>query len=93
MANTLTTNPLLIDTAATITFGRPLLAKEIDFIGAVTAGDTAIITDLGGNIRAKGSAGTAKQTVVLWAGGQGRLTLKSPFVVSTINSGQLLIWY
>lgn len=92
MANTLTTNPLVIDTSATITFNRPLLAKEMDWIGAATVGNVCQVTDLGGNLRASGKAAVVAQEVTLWTGGQGRLTLKSPFVVS-INSGQLLIWY
>lgn len=93
MSNVLTNNPLTIDTAATITFSRPLLAKDIQWVGAATVGNQAIITDLGGNIRAQAKCAVVNQTVELWAGGQGRLTLKSPFVVSTINSGTLMIWY
>ena len=93
MANSLTANPLIIDTAATITFGRPLLARRIDWIGAATVGNAATITDLPGNVRASGKAAVVSQTVVLWDGSSGRLALKSPFVVSVINSGQMLIWY
>jgi hypothetical protein len=93
MANSITANPLIIDTAATITFGRPLLARRIDWTGATAIGNTATITDLGGNVRAQATAGATLSTVVLWDGSSGRLALKSPFVVSTISSGKLLIWY
>jgi hypothetical protein len=93
MANSLTANPLIIDTAATITFGRPLLARRIDWIGAATIGNAVVITDLPGNVRAQGFAPVVNQPVVLWDGSSGRLALKSPFVVSTIQSGKLMIWY
>lgn len=92
MANTITCNPLIIDTAATITFNRPLLCKEIDWVGAATVGNAAVITDLAGNIRAQGKAAVVNAVINLWSG-PAKLTLKSPFIISTINSGQLMIWY
>ena len=92
MANTLTTNPLYIDTAATVTFNRPLLAKRIDWVGPTAIGNSAVITDIGANILTRALAGATLTTVPLWVGPQ-KLTLKSPFVVATLSAGVILIWY
>lgn len=92
MSNVITTNPLILDTAATITFNRPLLVKRIDWIGPATVANTAIVTDIGGNILAQGICAVVNQDVVMWAGPQ-KLTLKSPFQVTTIDSGKMLVWY
>ncbi len=99
MANTITTNPLVIDTAATIAFTRPLLAKFIEWVAPTTAGQVCVIADIGGNIIAKGVCAVANTAVTLWPGPI-RLTLpgksgnaNGSWQVSTIQAGQLLIWY
>jgi|SRR5580704_1081928 hypothetical protein len=99
MANTLTCNPLYIDTAATIAFTRPLLAKRIDWVGPATVGNAAVIADLYGNVLAEGKAAVVNQTVSLWPGPI-KLTLpgksgnaNGSWQVTTINSGFLLVWF
>lgn len=108
MSNTLTTNPLVIDTAATIAVGsptRPILAKRIEWIGPATVGNTAIIADLGGNILADGICAVVNQAVTLWPGPI-KLTLpgkqasfagagnpNGSWQVTTIQSGKLLVWF
>src|SRR6266567_4393362 len=107
MANTLTTNPLFIDTAATISMAtvRPILVKRIEWLTPVNIGDKAIIADVGGNIVCQGTCEVASQSQILWSGPQ-KLTLpgkRASFAgagnaagswqVTTINSGKLLVWY
>lgn len=107
MANTLTTNPLFITTAGTIstTTVRPLLAKRIEWLTPVNIGDKAIIADVGGNIICSGVCEVASQSQILWSGPQ-KLTLPGKqasfagtgnaagsWQVTTINSGTLLIWF
>jgi hypothetical protein len=99
MSNTLTTNPLVLDTAATIAFSRPLLAKRIDWVGAATVGNACVIADLGGNILTKGTCSVVNAVVSLW-NGPIKLTLpgkvgnpNGSWQVSTIQSGQILVWF
>lgn len=108
MANTLTTNPLLINTAATIAVGgvsRPINAKFIEWIGPATIGNTVVIADLGGNLIAQGFCSVVNQAVTLWPGPT-KLVLpgkqasfagtgnpSGSWQVSTIQSGTLLVWY
>lgn len=107
MANTLTTNPLFINTAATISMAtvRPILAKRIEWLTPLAIGDRAIIADVGGNIICEGTCEVASQSQILWSGPQ-KLTLPGKqasfagtgnaagsWQVSTINSGTLLIWF
>ena len=107
MANTLTTNPLFIDTAATISMAtvRPLNVKRIEWLTPGAIGDKVFIADIGGNVICKGTCEVASQSQILWSGPQ-KLTLPGKqasfagagnaagsWAVTTINSGQLIIWY
>jgi hypothetical protein len=107
MANTLTTNPLIITTAATIstTTVRPLLAKRIEWLTPVNIGDKVIAQDLTGNVIFEGTCEVASQSQILWSGPQ-KLTLPGKqasfagtgnaagsWQIATINSGTLLVWF
>ncbi len=108
MANTLTSNPLIINTAATIAVGnptRPILARRIEWVGPATVGNTCVIADLGGNTIAEGICAVVNQAVTLWPG-PAKLTLpgkqaglgttgnpNGSWQVSTIQSGVLLVWF
>lgn len=107
MSNTLTTNPLIINTAATIstTTVRPILAKRIEWLTPINIGDKVIIADVGGNTILQGTCEVASQSQILWSGPQ-KLTLPGKqasfagtgnpagsWQVSTINSGSLLVWF
>jgi len=107
MANTLTSNPLFINTAATISMAtiRPLLVKRIEWLTPITIGDKVIASDLNGNTIFQGTCEVASQSQILWNGPQ-KLTLPGKqsglgttgnaagsWQVSTIQSGTLLIWY
>lgn len=99
MANTLTCNPLFINTAATMAFTRPILAKRIEWLTPVNIGDKVVIADLNGNLILQGTCEVASQSQILWNGPH-RLTLRGSatntagsWQVSTINTGTLLIWF
>jgi hypothetical protein len=99
MANDITQNPLYIDTAATIAFNRPLLAKRIDWIGPATLANVCVIADIGGDLLCQGYCSVVNKTVNLWQGPQ-KLTLpgksgnpNGSWQVSTIQSGILLVWF
>jgi hypothetical protein len=108
LANTLTTNPLVINTAATIAVGgtvRPINAKFIEWVGAATVGNTCTIADIGGNVIAQGQCAVVGAAVTLWPGPT-KLVLpgkqasfagagnpSGSWQVSTIQSGTLYIWF
>src|ERR1035441_4279913 len=99
MANDITQDPLIIDTAATIAFTRPILCKRIEWLTPVTIGDKLVIADLVPNTIIQGTCEVASISQVLWAGPQ-KLTLpgftskpNGSWQVSTITSGKLLIWF
>lgn len=99
MANTITSNPLFINTAATIAFTRPILAKRIEWLTPINIGDKVVVADLVPNTILQGTCEVASQSQILWSGPQ-KLTLPGrqsasggSWQVSTINSGTLLIWY
>lgn len=99
MANTITTNPLILNTAATIAFTRPILAKRIEWYVPTTVGHQVIVTDLTGNVIVQGTCEVASQSQILWTGPQ-KLTLKGSatvtagsWIVSTIQSGTLMVWF
>lgn len=99
MANLITTDPLILDTAATIAFTRPLLVKRIEWFSPVATTDAVVLADLAGNIIVEGKCEVPAQSQILWGGPQ-KLTLpgkstnpNGSWQVSTINSGKLLIWF
>lgn len=99
MSNKITTNPLYIDTAATIAFTRPILPKQIDWINPGTVGNSVLIQDIGGNTLFSAVCGQVSTTVRLWPGPQ-RFILPGKsgnaggsWQVSTIQSGVLLVWF
>lgn len=105
MANSLTQNPLRIDTAATIAFTRPVLAKMIEWSGIGAALSSVTIADLGGNVILQAVSGTNTSNMTIWQGPT-RLTLpgkqasfagsglpNGSWQVSTITSGVLWIWF
>lgn len=99
MANLITTDPLILDTAATIAFTRPLLVKRIEWLTPLLTTDAVSLTDLNGNIIVQGKCEVASQSQILWTGPQ-KLTLpgkpsnpNGSWQVATINSGKLLIWF
>ncbi len=99
MANIITQNPLIIDTAATIAFTRPILVKRIEWLTPVTVGDKVVVADLVPNTIVQGTCEVISQSQILWSGPQ-KLTLPGftskaggSWQVSTITSGKLLIWF
>lgn len=74
MANTITTNPLILNTTATIAFTRPILVKRIEWYKPQSVGDTFSITDLAGNVLNEGTCEVALQSQITWSGPQ-KLTL------------------
>jgi hypothetical protein len=98
MANSLTQNPLQINTTATIAIARPILARRIEWYVPLTVGATVIAGDLNGNILFEGTCEVSLQSQILWTGPQ-KLTLpgkvgnpNGSWQVS-ITSGTLLIWF
>jgi hypothetical protein len=105
---TATTSPMIITSAATVTFAngpRPCNAKRIEWYGPLAIGAILGITDLTGNTIFQEQAGATLASVVLWPG-PGKFMLPGKqasfagagnpggsFVVATIQSGQLMIWY
>ena len=99
MANVITQDPLIIDTAATIAFTRPILVKRIEWLTPTTIGHQVVIADLIPNTIVAGVCEVASQSQILWSGPQ-KLTLPGftskaggSWQVTTINSGKLLIWF
>jgi hypothetical protein len=106
---TATTSPMIITSAATVTFinnqTRPCNAKRIEWVAPTTIGNTLSIQDLSGNTIFQETAGATLTSIVLWPG-PGKFMLPGKqasfastgnpggsFVVATIASGSLLIWY
>jgi hypothetical protein len=96
---TATTCPMIITAAATVVATRPFLAKRIEWLTPVTIGDRLVVSDLNNNIIIEGTCEVASQSQILWTGPQ-KLTLKGSatqtagsWQVSTITSGNLLIWF
>jgi hypothetical protein len=99
MANLITTDPLILDTAATIAFTRPILAKRIEWYVPTTVGHQVIVTDLNSNVIVEGTCEVISQSQILWSGPQ-KLTLpgfvskpNGSWQVTTIQSGKLIIWF
>lgn len=89
MANDLTMNPLIIDTAAaTVLIERPIHITKIRAVGLTTAAHTAVIQD--GNARpvwathAPTTNYTEESEMDLWVTG---------LIASTLTSGKLYIYY
>jgi sugar (pentulose or hexulose) kinase len=89
MANDITMNPLIIDTAgASVLIARPIHITRIRAVGLTTAGHTAVIQD--GNARvvwatcAPTTNHTEESDMDLWVTG---------LIVSTLASGKLYIYY
>jgi hypothetical protein len=105
---TATTSPMIITSAATVTFvngPRPCNAKRIEWVGATTIGNTLSIQDLSGNPIFAETVGSTLSSIVLWPG-PGKFMLPGKqasfasvgnaggsWVVATIASGSLLVWY
>ena len=87
MANDLTQDPLIIDTAAaTVLSTNNLYIKSIRWVGATTAGHTAIIHDQASNVIwssvASGANYVESEIVEQWVNG---------LIVPTLASGVLYI--
>jgi hypothetical protein len=94
-----TTNPMIITSAATVVATRPFLAKRIEWYAPQTIGNYVSITDLNANIIIEGTCEVASQSQILWSGpnkltlpGKATVTTGS-WVVPTIQSGSLIIWW
>lgn len=90
MANDLTYNPLVIDTAAATTLiSYPIFVKSIRWVGATTAGHTVSVQDPDGNVLWSSVAGGSNNIEAdlierIWQDG---------FAVPTLQSGTLYIGY
>lgn len=95
---TATTNPMIITSAATVVSSRPYLAKRIEWYAPTTVGNQVVVTDLNGNVLVEGTCEVASQSQILWTGPQkltfpGKATQTASWMVATINSGSLIIWF
>ena len=90
MANVLTTNPIILDTAgATSLIARPLRIRTIVWYGATTAAHTIRIHDAsGGNIIFGANARVADETIVVTLDGI-RVT---GLYLTTLDSGTVLVY-
>src|SRR5208282_4592042 len=102
---TATTSPMLITSAATVTFAvpRPCNAKRIEWVGATTLGHVCAIADIDStpNVIFSETAGQTLTGITMWPGpGKFMLPGKQPsfagsgnaggsFQVTTIQSGTL----
>jgi hypothetical protein len=96
---TATTIPaaLLSPTAAASTSpparNAPLNVKRIEWYGPASTSDSAVITDINGNVILEGTCETALVSQVLWSSGNPTLPLKmGGWVLKTLGSGKLLIY-
>jgi hypothetical protein len=98
MANSLTQNPLQINTTATIAIARPILCRRIEWFEPTATTQTMQLMDLNGNIIVEAMCEVANQSQSLWTG-PAKLTLpgkvgnpNGSWQVS-ITGGTLLIWF
>lgn len=98
MANSLTTNPIVVDTAnagaALIASGQPLLVSAIKAVGLTTAGHTGVVQDANGKAFWECIAATtnyATQLETFAALPNGARTLNG-LKVPTLASGKIYIW-
>lgn len=91
MANNLTSNPWVIDTAATITTMKVRVAT-IRWIGATDAAHTAVITDTAGHVVWAGNANAADYSEESHPAGYARHGFDTNgLIVTTLGSGKLYV--
>jgi len=89
MANDTNANPMLLDTAATITTS-PVMIKEMRWRGITAGADDLVVSETPGNAVAtkKGSDAGAGDSVLIWDQPKPMVG----FVLTTIDSGVLEVW-
>lgn len=95
MANDLTTNPWVIDTAsATALTAERMRIVSIRWVGATDAGHTAVLTNAAGKVVWAGNAGSADHSEESHPAGYRREGFNTVGLVApTLGSGKLYIEY
>jgi hypothetical protein len=72
---------------------EPINARRIEWYGPAATSDSAVITDINGNVILEGTCETALVSQVLWSGPTTLALKMGGWVLSTLGSGKLLIYY
>jgi hypothetical protein len=72
---------------------EPINARRIEWFGPASTSDSAVITDINGNVILEGTCETALVSQVLWSGPTTLPLKMGGWVLSTLGSGKLLIYY
>jgi hypothetical protein len=71
----------------------PINARRIEWYGPASTSDSAVITDINGNVILEGTCETALVSQVLWSSTETLPLKMGGWVLKTLGSGKLLIYF
>jgi hypothetical protein len=72
---------------------EPINARRIEWYGPASTSDTVVVTDINGNIIFEGTCETANVSQVLWSSTETLPLKMGGWVLKTLGSGKLLIYF